>query len=133
PPKERCDERAPRPLVEFARRPLLLDPPRAQDGRVIAQAEGLLVVVGHVEDRESEAPLELADLLDEGATERRVEIRQGLVHQEDPRAGDDRAREGHAPAPAPPEAPRARPRVAPATDSRPRPPHPGAPPLAQGA
>src|SRR5437016_8531635 len=36
PPKERCDERAPRPLVEFARRPLLLDPPRAQDGRVIA-------------------------------------------------------------------------------------------------
>src|SRR5882672_6512289 len=59
----------------------------------IGKAERLLLIVGHVERREAERLMEPTDLVPHLEPQLRVEVAERLVHQDERRLGDDRARE----------------------------------------
>ena len=85
-----------RVVVELARRVELLQDPGAHDGHAVAEGHGLGLVVGHVDRRRAQAVLEARDGGAHLDAELRVEVRQGLVHEEGGRLADDRAAHGDA-------------------------------------
>src|SRR5207247_1929819 len=85
-----------RSLVDGARRVHLLDAPPLQHHHAVAEGHGLGLLVGHVQGRHAEPALQCADVLPQCRTERRIDVRQRLVEEEERRMADERPGERHA-------------------------------------
>ena len=90
---EARDERVGRTLVELDGRRILLDPAAIEQHDAVGHRHRLDLVVRHVDHRDPELSLQVADLRAHLLPQLRVEIGQGLVHQAHRRFGDDRAAE----------------------------------------
>ena len=88
---EAGDEEIGRPVVQGLRAVDLLQQAAAQDAHAVAERHGLALVVGDVDRRHAEVALDARDLGPHLDAELRVEVRQGLVHEERDRLADDRA------------------------------------------
>ena len=93
---EARDEQRCRPLVEILGRALLLDPARVHDDDAVGHRRRLDLIVGHEDRRHAELALDAPDLGAHRQPERRVEIGQRLVEQQQMRPLDQRAGERHA-------------------------------------
>ncbi len=62
----------------------------------VGEAERLVLVVGHVDRRATELPVDALNLGTHLEPELGVEVGQRFVHQHERRFDDDRARDGHA-------------------------------------
>ena len=82
-----------RPGVELLGRPDLLEDAQAHDRDPVAHRHRLDLVVRDVDRRRDERPLQLQDLGPRRDPQRRVEVRERLVHQERGRLAHDRAAE----------------------------------------
>ena len=89
------DEKALRPQIEVVRRAHLLDPAGAHADDAIRHGGRLDLVVGDQDRRDTELLLERLDLGPHGQTERRVEIGERLVEEQELRLLDQGARERH--------------------------------------
>ena len=85
------DEGRLRPLVDFFGRPDLLDFAGAQDRDAVRDRERLLLIVRHVDRREPERLLQLADLHPHLGPQLRVQIGQRLIEQQHCRFDDEHA------------------------------------------
>ena len=83
-------------LVELGRAADLLDPAVAHHDDAVAHAQRLDLVVRDVEGRHAEPLLQLDDFGAHLHAQRRVEVGERLVHQEDARLAHDGAAERHA-------------------------------------
>ena len=81
------------PLVELLGRAQLLDVPRVHDRDPVAHRERLLLVVGHVDERDPDLLLDALQLDLQLAAELEVERAQRLVEQQDVRPVRQRPRE----------------------------------------
>ena len=88
---EAGDELVDRLVVEHLRRVYLLQVSRVHDGDAVAHRHRLDLVVGDVDRRHAQSPLELVDLGAHLYAQLRVEVRERLVHQEGLRLSHDRA------------------------------------------
>src|SRR5262249_4112146 len=88
------DEPAGGPLVELLGRRYLEHAPVAHDGDAIGQRERLLLIMRDVHGRDAQLLLELTDLGAHLDADLRVEVRQGLVQQEDVRVQHEGAGQG---------------------------------------
>ena len=95
-----------RPVVERLGDVELLQDAVAHDGDAVAERHRLDLVVRDVDRRHLEVALDARDLGPHLDAQLRVEVRQGLVHQECPRLAHDRPAHGHALALAARERPR---------------------------
>jgi hypothetical protein len=93
---ETRDEARARALVDLLGRADLLDLPGVHDDDAIGHRHRLDLVVRHVDRGVAEFLVQPADLEAHVAPEIRVEVRQGLVQEQDVRARGEGAREGHA-------------------------------------
>ena len=80
--------------VDLERRAGLHDPPLVHHDDAIGHAHGLLLVVGHVDERDAERAVDLLQLDLDLAPHLEVERGQRLVEQEHLRTVDERARQG---------------------------------------
>ena len=87
---EAGDEEAVRIVVERERRADLLDPPGPQHDDLVGQGHGLDLVVGHVDHGRAQALVQLGDLQAHLDPQLGVEVRQGLVEEEDLGLAHDR-------------------------------------------
>ena len=92
---EAGDEQALRPQVEVVRGADLLDPAGAHADDAVGHGGGLDLVVGDEDRGHPEPLLQRLDLGAHGQPERRVEVRQRLVEQQELRLLDQRAGERH--------------------------------------
>jgi len=83
PPDESAHEWRRGLLVEFLRRANLLQPPVLEHRDQVTEVEGVLLLVGHDDGRESDAADEGAELAAGALTERRIEVGKRLVEQQD--------------------------------------------------
>ena len=90
------DEARPRGLVDLDGRPDLLDPPRVHDGDPVAEAHGLALVVGDVEERDPDLVVDHVELDEHPLAELEVEGGQRLVEEEHLRLVDEGPGDGHA-------------------------------------
>ncbi len=90
------DEGARRPLVDLARRADLLDPALRQDGDAVGQGERLGLIVGDVDGRLAEPPLQVAQLVAHLDAQLEVQVGQRLVEQEQARLQDQGPSDGDA-------------------------------------
>ena len=90
---EARDEQRRGPLVELLRGALLLDAARVHDDDAVGHRRRLDLVVRHEDRRHTELALDAADLGAHREAQRRVEIRQRLVEQQQMRPLDESARE----------------------------------------
>ncbi len=88
---ERGDEAVAGRLVEVTRRPDLHDPPLAEHADPLGHRQGLELIGRRVEHRHAQLPVEPLELHPRVMAELGVEIRQGLVEEEQLRPPDDRA------------------------------------------
>ena len=88
------DELVGRILVHLPRCSHLYDPAQVHDKHPVRQCHGLRLVVGDEYDGKVELLLQGLDLEPHGLPELRVEVRQGLVKEHDPRVRDDGPRQG---------------------------------------
>ena len=95
-PEEVRHEGIHRPRVELRRIRHLLEAPLVQDGDAVRHGHRLVLVVGDVERRDVETPLDVADLFLHVGAELPVERAQGLVHEEGRGIEDQGAGQGHA-------------------------------------
>ena len=86
-------ERVRGPLVEIVRRPVLLQLPAIHHRDAIGHPHRLDLVVGDVDHGLADLVLDALELGAHVRTERRVEVRERLVEQEDRRLHDHRAPE----------------------------------------
>jgi hypothetical protein len=93
------------PLVQVGRLALLLDPAVLHDDDHVAHGQGLLLVVGHVHERDPDLALELLELELHLLAQLEVERAEWLVQQEHGGVVDERA-QGRPAAAARPTAPR---------------------------
>jgi hypothetical protein len=89
-PDETADEQVHGPVVELLRPRHLLQLSLAHDRDAVTHGHGLDLIVGDVDRRRSEAILERADLGPGLHAQLRIEIGQGLVHEEGGRLAHDR-------------------------------------------
>ena len=87
---ERGDEQVRGPLVKLLRRRQLLERAVAEEGDPVAHRHRLRLVVGDVEGRDSETPLDAKDLAPHLHAQVRVEVRERLVHEEHGGLADER-------------------------------------------
>ena len=90
---EAGDERVRGPLVEILRRAVLLELTEIHDRDPVGHAHRLDLVVRHVHHRLADLVLDALELGAHVRAKRRVEVREGLVEQEDRRLHDHRASE----------------------------------------
>ena len=83
-------------VVELLRRAQLLDPPAVHDRDPVRQGERLLLVVGHVDERDPDLELDPLQLHLELAAELEVEGPERLVEEQDRGIVDQGPRERHA-------------------------------------
>ena len=95
-PMKRGEERRRRPLVEVARRALLLDAAGVHDDDAVGDRHRLLLVVRDVDHGEAEPLLQLADLLAHLAAQPGVEVAERLVEQQHRRLQHQGAGDGDA-------------------------------------
>ena len=88
---ERGDEAVPGRPVEVPRRPDLHDPPLAEHADPLGHRQRLELIGRRVEHRHAELPVEPLELHPRVVAEFGVEVRQGLVEEEQLRPPDDRA------------------------------------------
>ena len=81
-------------VVDLAGAAVLGDAPLVQDDDAVGYGQRLVLIVRDVDGGEAEPLLELADLGAHATPEPRVEIRKGLVKEENLRLQDERARNG---------------------------------------
>ena len=84
------------PAIDLERRADLHDLALVHDADAAAHRHRLDLVVGDVDHGRAEAPVQLDQLAARRDAQRRVEVRQRLVEQEDLRVAHDRAAERHA-------------------------------------
>ena len=82
-----------RTLVDLGRRADLLDPAAVEDGQAVAHRERLLLVVGHVDERDADLLLDGLELDLHLLAELEVERAERLVEEQDARPVDERAGE----------------------------------------
>ena len=82
-----------RVLVDVRRRADLLDAPVAEHGHSVAHGERLLLVVGHVDERDADLALDRAQLLLHLLAQLQVERAQRLVEEQHAGTVHERARE----------------------------------------
>ena len=82
-----------RTVVELLRRPELLDPAAVHDRDPVAHRERLLLVVGHVDERDPDLGLDALELDLEALPELEVEGAEGLVEEQHVRPVDEGAGE----------------------------------------
>src|SRR5258706_11204713 len=87
------DELAARPLVDFARRPDLLDMALVHHRDRVRQCERLALVVGHVHGGDPELALQALQLEAHALAQLRVEVGERLVEPEPPRLHHERPRD----------------------------------------
>ena len=92
---ETGDERVDRVVVQLARGVDLLEYAVLEHRDTVAHRHGLDLVVGHVDHRGAQIPLQLGDLCTRRHTELGVEVRQRFVHEEDLRIAHDRPAHRH--------------------------------------
>ncbi len=80
---KRGDEYVRRPLVKLHRAADLLDPAAVEDDDAVGERHRLGLVVGDIDHRRSEARVQARDLQPHLHAQRRVEIGERLVQQED--------------------------------------------------
>ncbi len=90
------DERAGRPLVDLARGADLFDPALREDGDAVGEGERLGLVVGDVDRRLAEPPLQKTQLVAHLDAQLEVQVGQRLVEQKEARLQHERAGDGHA-------------------------------------
>ena len=90
------DEAVARRVVQRERCTRLLDPPAAKHDDPVGHRHRFHLVVRHVDHRRAQAPVQRDDLGAHRNPQLRIEIRQRLVEQEDPRLAHDRAPDRHA-------------------------------------
>ena len=90
------DEAVDRALVELRRPALLLDAAVLHDDDRVAHRQGLLLVVGHVHERDPDLPLELLELELHLLAQLEVERAERLVEEEHGGMVDEGPRERHA-------------------------------------
>ena len=78
-------------LVDLGRRTDLLDPALVEDGQAVAHRERLLLVVGHVDERDPDLLLDRLELDLHLLAELEVERPERLVEEQDARSIDERA------------------------------------------
>ncbi len=93
---ERRHERRGRLLVKRPRRCLLLDPARVENGNLVGQRQGFVLIVRDVEDRAAEAAMQVLQLDLQFLAQLLVERRKRLVHEDHVGLEDDRPRDRHA-------------------------------------
>ena len=81
--------------VEVGRLADLFDAAGRDHRHLVAEHEGLVLVVGHEDRGDAEADQQLVDLGSHLRSQRGVEVREGLVEQEDRGPRRDGAGEGH--------------------------------------
>ena len=99
-------------LVELGRAALLLDPAQVHDDDRVAHRQGLLLVVGHVDERDPDLALECLSSSCISCAELAVERAQRLVEEQHRRMVDERPGQGDALLLAAGQLPRAPPLVA---------------------
>ena len=85
-----------RPFVDVGRRADLLDPAAIEDREAVAHRERLLLVVGHVDERDPDLLLDRLELDLHLLAELQVEGAERFVEEQDPRPVDERPGEGDA-------------------------------------
>ena len=90
------DEARPRGLVDLDGRADLLDPPRIHDGDAVAEAHGLALVMGDVEERDADLVVDHVELDEHPLAELEVEGGQRLVEEEHPGPVDEGPGDGDA-------------------------------------
>ena len=93
---ERGDPAVRRAVVDLRRRADLLDGPVPQHGEPVGHRHRLDLVVGHVQERPSQRPVDAGELGAHLHAQLEVQVRQRLVHQERARVAHQRPPEGDA-------------------------------------
>ncbi|EAQ04057.1 phenol hydroxylase, putative [Pseudooceanicola batsensis HTCC2597] len=93
---ESTDEDRGRALVDFQRRPRLLDPAGIHDHQLVGQRHRLELIVRHVDRRGSQPLLQIADLDPRLHPQLGIEVRQRLVEEKGGRLAHDGAPHGDA-------------------------------------
>ena len=94
--EESRDERRPRTFIELLGGPELLEPAAVHDGDGVGHRHGLLLVVRHVDEGDSELVLDALQEELHLLAQLEVERPERLVEQQHPRPADERAGQGHA-------------------------------------
>ena len=95
-PTKSATKRVRGPLVELLRRADLEHAAVLHHRHAVGERQRLFLVVGHVDGRDAELLLELADLGAHLHADLRVEVRERLVEQQDVRVEHERPRQRHA-------------------------------------
>ena len=85
-----------RPLIQLHRRADLFDPSAVQHHDPVGQGHGLHLVMGDVDHGRAQPLVQRRELIAHAHPERRVQVRQGLVEQEDLGFTHDGPADGHA-------------------------------------